>query len=44
MLTNFGLSVGTDVLIIGGALAYPMGVGAAVGFGSVALLGIVATP
>ena len=41
VLTNFGLSVGTGVLIIGGALLTPMGVGAAVSYGSVALLGIV---
>ena len=41
LLTSFGLSVGTGVMIMTGALAFPMGIGAAVGFGSVALLAIV---
>ena len=41
LLTSFGLSVGTGGVILTGALAFNMGVGAAVGFGSVALLGMV---
>jgi Cu2+-exporting ATPase len=41
LLTSFGLSVGTGVVILGGVFAFHMGVGAAVGFGAVALLGIV---
>ena len=41
LLTSFGLSVGTGVVILTGALAFQMGIGAAVGFGAVALLGIV---
>ena len=41
LLTRFGLSVGTGVVILTGALAFQMGIGAAVGFGAVALLGIV---
>jgi Cu2+-exporting ATPase len=41
LLTSFGLSIGTGSVIIGGALAFHMGVGAAMTFGSVALLGMV---
>ena len=41
LLTSFALSMGTGVVILTGALAFQMGIGAAVGFGSVALIGIV---
>jgi Cu2+-exporting ATPase len=38
LLTSLGLSIGTGGAILGGVLIFHMGVGAAVGFGSVALL------
>jgi Cu2+-exporting ATPase len=41
LLTSFGLSVGTGAVIVGGALGFQMGIGAAVGFGAGALLLIV---
>jgi Cu2+-exporting ATPase len=40
LLTSFGLSIATGGVIIGGVFAFHLGVGAAVGIGAVALIGI----
>lgn len=40
LMTSFGLSIGTGVVIISGALLFQMGIGAAITFGALAGLGI----